>query len=180
MNSGTFNKWLGAILSAALLMFALRTIIMESKTEGPPAKPGFEVAEMKEAAGGAAAGETPAAPDPPVAEALKKADADNGNKLTRPCQACHSFDKGGANKVGPNLWGVVGRKVASVDGFAYSDAIKTMGGTWGYEQLYKFLASPKTMVAGTKMSFAGYPKFDNRADVIAYLRTLSDSPVPLP
>jgi cytochrome c len=178
MNSGTFNKWLGAILSAALLMFALRTIIMESKTEGPPAKPGFDVAEVKEGAAGAA--EAPAVADPPVADALKKADADNGSKLTRPCQACHTFEKGGANKVGPNLWGVVGRKVASIDGFAYSDGLKAMGGTWDYDQLYKFLANPKGMVAGTKMGFAGYPKFDNRADVIAYLRTLSDSPVPLP
>jgi len=180
MNSGTFNKWLGALLSAALLMFALRTIIMESKPEGPPAKPGYDVAEMKEAPAGTAAVTAPAVPDPPVAEALKKADVDSGSKLSKPCQACHSFDKGGANKVGPNLWGVVGRKVGGVDGFAYSDGLKAMGGNWDYDHLYKFLANPKGMVSGTKMGFAGYPKFDNRADVIAYLRTLADSPVPLP
>jgi cytochrome c len=178
MNSGTFNKWLGAILFATLLMFGLNTIIMESRPEGPPAKPGFEVAEVKETAAGAAA--TPAAADPAIADALKKADADSGQKLTRPCQACHTFDKGGAAKVGPNLWGVVGRKVASTDGFAYSDDLKKMGGDWDYDHLYKFLANPKGMVAGTKMGFAGYPKWQDRADVIAYLRTLSDSPVPLP
>lgn len=180
MHSGTFNKWLGAILSAALLMFGLRTIIMESKPEGPPAKPGFEVAEMKEAAVGAATAEAAPQADPPVAEALKKADVENGNKLTRACQACHSFDKGGPNKVGPALWGVVGRKEGSVDGFAYSEGMKAMGGNWDYAALYKFLANPKAAVAGTKMGFAGYPKPENRADVIAYLRTLSDSPVALP
>jgi len=180
MNSGTFNKWLGALLSAALLMFGLRTIIMESKPEGPPAKAGYEVAETKESAAGGAKVEEAALPDPPVADALKKADADTGKNLTKPCQACHSFDKGGANKVGPNLWSVVGRKVASVDGFAYSEGMTAMGGAWDYDHLYKFLANPKAYVAGTKMGFAGYPKFDNRADVIAYLRTLSDNPVALP
>jgi len=180
MNSGTTNKWLGAILSAALVMFGLRTIIMEATPEGPPAKPGFQVAEMKEGEGGAAAPAEKPKADPPIADAMKKADADNGSKLTRPCQACHDFTKGGPNKVGPNLWGVVGRKVAGVDGFAYSDAMKAKGGNWGYDELYKFLANPKGVVAGTKMGFAGYPKPEDRADVIAYLRTLSDSPVPLP
>ena len=180
MNSGSFNTWLGAILSAALLMFGLRTIIMEAKPEGPPAKAGFEVAEMKEGAGAATAAATGDQAAPPVADALKKADADSGNKLSKACQACHSFDKGGANKVGPPLWGVVGRKVASIDGFTYSEAMKAKGGNWGFDELYKFLASPKGVIPGTKMGFAGYPKFDNRADVIAYLRTLADSPVPLP
>ena len=179
MNSGTLNKWLGALLSAALVIFGLHTIIMESRPEGPPAKAGYVVAEAKEAAGGAAA-EAPAQPDPPVADALKKADADSGQKLTKPCQACHDFTKGGPAKVGPNLWGVVGRKVASTEGFAYSDGLKSMGGVWDYDHLYTFLANPKAMVATTKMGFAGYPKWQDRADVIAYLRTLSDSPVPLP
>jgi len=153
---------------------------MESRPEGPPAKAGFEVAEMKEGAAGAATPEAAPVADPPVAELLKKADLDNGNKLTKPCLACHSFDKGGPNKVGPALWGVVGRKEGAVDGFAYSEAMKGMGGNWDYAALYKFLANPKAAVVGTKMGFAGYPKFSDRADLIAYLRTLSDSPVPLP
>ena len=179
MTSGNFNTWLGAILSALLVMFGLRTIIMESKPEGPPAKPGYVVAEMKETVATAEPAKTEQ-PDPPIAEALHKADADNGQKLTKPCIACHSFEKGGATKVGPPLYGVVGRKVAAMDGFAYSDGLKALGGNWDYGNLYKFLANPKVAVPGTKMGFAGYPKFDNRADVIAYLRGLSDSPVPLP
>ena len=180
MHSDNFNKWAGAILSALLLLFALSVVIKETAPEGPPAKAGFEVAEMKEASG---AGETAAAaavPDQPIAVAMKTADADTGTKLGKACQACHSFDKGGQAKVGPNLWGIVGRKVASMDGFAYSEAMKGKGGNWGYDELYKFLANPKGVVVGTKMGFAGYPKFDDRANVIAYLRTLSDAPVALP
>lgn len=180
MSSDSFNKWAGAILSALLLLFALGVLIKEAADEGPPAKAGFEVAEMKETNG---AGETAAAaavPDPPVAVAFKAVDVATGTKLSRACQACHSFDKGGPAKVGPNLWGIVGRKAASVDGFAYSEALKTKGGNWGFEELYKFLANPKGVIAGTKMGFAGYPKFEDRANVIAYLQTLSDTPVPLP
>ena len=179
MNSDTFNKWAGAILSALLLMFALRTIIAESKTEGPPAKPGFEVAEAKES-DGKAADAKPAQADPPIAVALKTSDLDVGKGLIRPCQACHSFDKGGANKVGPNLFGIVGRKVAAADGYAYSDAMKAKGGAWGFGELYTFLANPKGVVPGTKMTFAGYPKFEDRANLLLYLRSLADSPVAMP
>lgn len=186
MTTGTLNKWAGSFLSAALVLFALRVIVQETTEPKPPAKPGFEVAETKDQtapAGGAAAPAAPAAPaaDPPIAEAMKKADADAGKQLTNVCQSCHSFDKTpAAGKAGPPLYGVVGRKVASVDGYSYSPAMQAKGGTWGYEDLYKFLASPKTVVPGTKMGFQGYPEADKRANVIAYLRTLSDSPLPLP
>ena len=180
MNSDSFNKWAGAFLSALLLMFALRTVINESKPEGPPAKAGYEVAEAKEGSAEAAVPTAPAQPDPPVAVALKTTDADAGKGLTRACQACHSLDKGGPNKVGPNLWNVVGRKAASIGGYAYSDAMKAHGGSWGYDELYKFLAAPKKVIVGTKMTFAGLPKFEDRANLLTYLRTLSDAPVPLP
>ncbi len=179
MNSDTFNKWAGALLSALLLLFALRTVINESKQEGPPAKPGYEVAEAKEGSGKVESA-VAAVPDPPVAVALKTTDVEVGKGLTRACQACHSFDKGGPNKVGPNLWNIVSRKAASAEGYAYSDALKAHGGNWGYEELYKFLAAPKATVPGTKMTYAGLPKFEDRANVLAYLRTLSDAPVALP
>lgn len=135
--------------------------------------------EPADAAAAPAAATGPAKPDP-VSPLLASADAANGAKLTKVCQTCHTFDKGGPAKVGPNLWGIVANKQAHMEGFAYSDAVKKLGGTWTYENLNEFLTSPKTYAPGTKMTFAGFKAVKDRADVIAYLRTLADSPVALP
>ena len=107
---------------------------------------------------------------------------DKGKKVARKCAACHSFDEGGANKVGPNLWNVVMRKAGSVEGFKYSSAMTEFGAdhSWTFEELNDFLAKPKAHLPGTSMTFAGLKKPDDRADVLAYLRSLSDSPAPLP
>ena len=138
--------------------------------------------------------ERPAAPAAPEAESavaaapadggiavlLAAADAEAGKKVAKKCSACHSFDKGGKNKVGPNLWDIVGRGVGAVEGYKFSGALAGVGGTWGYEELDAFLASPKAFAAGTKMAFAGIKSGSDRADLIAHLRGLSDSPKPLP
>ncbi len=116
----------------------------------------------------------------PLPELLAKADPAQGQALTKVCAACHGFDKGGAAKVGPNLYGVVGGPKASFAGFAYSDGMKAKGGAWSFDDLNAFLTSPKAFVSGTKMGFAGEPDAAKRAAIIAYLRSLSDSPVPLP
>ena len=121
-----------------------------------------------------------AAPEPPLAALLAKADAAKGQNDVKACQACHSFDKGGAAKVGPPLWGVVGRPVASVAGFAYSDAVKAIGGDWTYEKLNQWITKPAAMAAGTKMAFPGEPEATKRADILAYLQKQSDSPLPFP
>jgi cytochrome c len=116
-----------------------------------------------------------------IAELLKSADPAAGAKVAAKCKACHGFDKGGPNKVGPNLWDIVGNKQAHLgDGFKYSDALKGLGGEWSYDALDRFLTAPKAYVPGTKMVFPGLKKPEDRAAVIAYLRTLSDSPKPLP
>jgi cytochrome c len=180
MNSNSFNTWIGAILSALLVMFALRTIVAESKGEGAPEKPGYEVAAAMDAGAGKPAVEAAKVPDAPIAVAMKTSDAEVGKNLSKACQACHSFDKGGANKVGPNLWGIIGRKPGSHEGYTYSEAMKAKAGNWGYEEVYAFLANPKGVVAGTKMGYAGMPKFEDRANLLAYLRTLADAPVPMP
>ncbi len=112
---------------------------------------------------------------------LGDADPAKGETLSRACQACHTFEQGGANKVGPNLWNVVGNKHAHAEGFAYSDALAGMGdAVWSYEELNAFLAGPKDYAPGTKMTYGGMKKVEDRADLIAWLRTLSDSPQPLP
>lgn len=131
----------------------------------------------------AAAGEPQQAAVPPaenLADLLKAADPTVGEKIAKKCAACHSFDKGGQAKVGPNLWDVVGAKQAKADSYKYSDALKSLGGEWTYEALDKFLASPKEYASGTKMSFPGLKSAEERAAVIGWLRTLSDSPRPLP
>ncbi|MFY8094970.1 MAG: c-type cytochrome [Niveispirillum sp.] len=179
MASSTFNKIFMAILTATLI--ALLAGFVSKKLVHPnfPAERAYKV-EVPEAE--TAAADVPAAPaEPdPVTPLLAAADPAAGQKLVKACVACHSFEKGGANKVGPNLWGIVGNKHAHVEGFAYSDAMKAQTGPWDYEHLNKFLANPKATIPGTKMNYAGLKKVEDRAALIAYLRTLADSPVPLP
>lgn len=112
---------------------------------------------------------------------LGAADPAKGATLAKVCAACHTFDKGGANKVGPNMWDVVGKARPHLgDGFAYSSAMKAAGGTWDYDTLNLYIANPRTSIPGNKMAYAGMKNDKDRADVIAYLRSLSDNPVPLP
>ncbi len=121
----------------------------------------------------------PKGPDP-IQALLASADLARGQKLTKACAACHSFDKGGSNGLGPNLWGVVGAAKAHHAGFSYSSALQEKGGKWDYDSLNHFLYKPKAYVSGTKMSYAGLKKTEDRAAVIAYLRSLSDAPIALP
>ena len=121
----------------------------------------------------------PSAPES-VNALLADADIAAGEKLIRKCTACHSIDQGGANKVGPNLWNVVGAPKAGHDGFSYSRALTALDGAWTYEDLNQFLAKPKAFAPGTKMGFAGLKDVGDRANLIAFLRTLSAAPQPLP
>ena len=111
---------------------------------------------------------------------LASADASKGTKMFSKCKACHTVETGSKNKVGPNLWDIVGRAKASAGGFAYSCALKKMDGERGYGNLDAFLAKPKDFVPGTNMIFAGLNKAGHRAAMLAYLRSLSDAPKALP
>jgi cytochrome c len=178
MDSFEVNKILGAALGALLFAMSLNVLATIIFTPKRPTVPGYDlpVAEAAAAGGG---GEAPAAAEPlPVL--LAKADPARGEKAVAKCKACHVFDKSGANKIGPGLYGVVGRPVASHEGFNYSAALKGKGGNWGFDQINSFITNPKQYAQGTIMNFAGVPKAEERADILAYLRTLSDNPVPLP
>lgn len=111
---------------------------------------------------------------------LASADSAAGEQVYRKCTACHTIDQGGANKIGPNLWNIVDRDIAAVDGFSYSAALGDMEGTWTYDALNAFIANPKDFAPGTKMTYAGLKKIEDRANLIAFMRDKSDSPAPLP
>ena len=108
----------------------------------------------------------------PIAELLQTASIEKGMKTAKKCVSCHSFEAGGANKIGPALWGVVDRSVGAVAGFTYSEALGSHGGNWDYEALNGFLENPKKYAEGTNMAFAGLRKASDRANIIAYLDSL--------
>ena len=172
-----WNKITGAILGSLLLAVGLNVFSGIIYTPKKPAVPGYELpgAETEAAAGGEAQAQVE-----PLPIRLASADAGKGQAAAKKCLACHVFDKGGPNKIGPALYGVVGRPKGAHEGFAYSGALKAMGANWSYDDLDQFIASPKGYVKGTIMAFAGVASPKERADILAYLKTVSDNPVPFP
>jgi cytochrome c len=181
MDSFEWNKIVGALLGSLLFVVTLK-IGSEKLFEVPePAKPGYVVPGVPETpAPGAEATQTAEEAIPDFGTVLPTADAAHGQQVSQRCQQCHDLSKGGPDKIGPNLWGVVGRARASRASFSYSSAMMANHDPWTFEKLFVYLKSPASMVPGTKMSFAGLPSAQDRIDLIAYLRTQSDSPVPIP
>jgi cytochrome c len=178
MSGLEFNKVAASVLVAGLVAMVVGTItdaIYHPSAELE--KRGFQVEVLPEAPEGGA---------PKVEEQIKigqlmaKADADKGKDDSAKCAVCHNFDKGGTAKVGPDLWNVVNRPKGKADGFTYSSAMLAKGGNWTYDDLAHFLKGPRKFVPGTKMGFVGFNKIEDVANTIAYLRTLSDAPAPLP
>ncbi len=116
----------------------------------------------------------------PISTLLMNASIEKGEKIYKKCGSCHNYEKGSRNKVGPNLWNIVNRSKASMDGFAYSDALAKSEGIWSYEELAAFVYKPKEYIIGTKMNFAGLKKVEDRANLVFFLRDQSDNPAPLP
>lgn len=173
-----WNKVAAAVLTAGLIGMTAGFIADIVYHREAPAQLGFAI-EVPDEAPAAAVDEAPAGPEP-IAPLLASASVDNGVTVARRCQACHTFDEGGAQRTGPNLYDIVNARFAHIDAYNYSDALAGMDGEWTYEALNEFIYNPRGYVPGTKMNFAGIRSAQDRADLIVYLRSLSDSPAPLP
>ncbi|NWG93045.1 MAG: c-type cytochrome [Parvularculaceae bacterium] len=178
-----FNKIAGATLAALLLFFGLPHLATAltggghhagKHEEGAHPFPQYPIAFATE--GGAGGGE--AAPVD-FATLLANADPKAGERRAALCKSCHTLEKGGANGTGPNLWGTVGAPVAGHAGFNYTPALKAAGGEWTFERLSAFLENSQSYIPGTAM-VQRFPKAEQRAELLAYLNTLSDNPLPLP
>jgi cytochrome c len=170
-----FNTIAGWVLFAGIVGLGSSIVAGEMFHSERPEKMGYPIEGVAQegAEGGAAA-------EQPIEFYLASADPVKGAETFKKCAACHNADKGGANQLGPNLWGVLGEGVGVGHGFAFSDALAKKGGTWNFDNLAQWLTSPKAFAPGTKMTFAGLGNPQDRANVIAFLNQHSDGPKPLP
>ncbi|MCB1783013.1 MAG: cytochrome c family protein [Alphaproteobacteria bacterium] len=175
----TSNKIFAAVLIAGITAymsgFIAESVVHSEELE----KDAVVIATNTEASGGDAGAAKASGPES-IDALLAQADLESGAKAAKICATCHSFDKGGPNKTGPNLWNIVGRARGSEAGFSYSKGVTEMGGNWDYDSLNHFLYKPKDFIKGTKMTYAGMKKTQDRANVIAWLRSLADTPAALP
>jgi cytochrome c len=162
------------VLFAGIVALGSSIVAGEMFHSERPEKMGYPIAGVEQEGEGGAAAEQP------IEVYLAKADPAKGQQVFNKCMACHNADKGGANQLGPNLWGVLGEPIGQGKGFAFSDALAKKGGTWNWDNLSQWLTSPRAFAPGTKMTFAGLGNPQDRADVIAFLNSHSDAPKPLP
>ena len=177
MDSWQLNKIAGAVLGTCLVGMGIGIVAQGIYEPGAPVKPGYALPEPKETA---SAGGEKKPEVVPIALRMEKADPKKGEADAKVCSACHNFQEGAGAKVGPALWNVVDRPKGKAEGFDYSAGMKAKGGNWTYADLDSFITKPSAYVQGTKMGYPGQEDPEKRADIIAYLRTLSKDPKPLP
>ncbi len=178
MDSFEWNKIAGAILGSLIFIMVINIAAEHVYEAEAPEKPGYIVEGVVEEGPAASAPVAETMPD--WGTVLASADAAAGEEVSKRCLQCHTFENGGANRIGPNVYGVVENPVAEHAGYAYSGAMKGKGGTWTYDELFKFLRSPGATLPGTKMSFAGVRNAQDRINLIAFLRNNDASPAAIP
>ena len=178
MSAFELNKWIGAFLATFLLVMVLNLLSDALFSDHHDRNGPAFLVEVAEAVSHAASEQTGVTES--LSSLLLAADQDAARRTAKICAICHTFKLGGANKIGPNLWDIVGRAKATREDFSYSSTLANLGGVWNYETLDAFLTSPKTFAPGTKMVFPGIKKPELRANMIVYLRTFSDNPIALP
>ena len=181
MDSFEINKIVASILLIALLFIGIGKISDLLFHVDKPQTAGYKV-ELPEdgSANQISETKTEAVEEVDISALLALGDITHGEKVFKKCSACHVVEKGGANKIGPALYGVLGRKIAAVDDYKYSQALTDYGKEWTFEEMNGYLRKPQAWIKGTKMSFAGLRKEKDRASVILYLNQFSDSPLQLP
>lgn len=180
MSGLDITKLILAAFTTVLIVLLIGNVVNELSHKEPLERNAYAVLASDEP--------EPAAPEPaaaaPAVESitalLASADPAAGQQASKRCTGCHTFNEGGSNRTGPNLWGIVGKDKGTVGGFKYSNALGDAGGAWSYDDLDAFLASPKGFLKGTRMSFSGIKSAADRAALIAYMRQQSSNPLPLP
>ena len=179
MDSFEINKIVAAVLLVALLVIGIGKLSNVIFYVEKPEKPGYAV-EIQQASTSTTATATVEDKKVDIAALMALGDVNAGEKIFKKCAACHSINQGGANKIGPALYNVVGRKIGGVADYKYSKAFVEYGKEWNFEELNGFLIKPSKWIKGTKMAYAGLRKEEDRASIIKYLNQNSDSPLPLP
>jgi len=173
MSSFEWNKIIASILTAMIVAMVSGILAGQLVRPKPLEKPVFLPAGAEQIASAGSAPQGAAAGPEPIGPLLAKADPKRGEQIGKVCVQCHTFNKGGANKIGPNLWDITEENMAAVPNYQFSSAMEAhKGEKWDPDKLNQWLWKPQSLIKGTKMTFAGLPKAEDRADVIAYLGTL--------